>query len=55
MAITETTFAYAGMLVPVTISSWPSLRCPASSAPIGSPSRSRAGRYDQERRSSPNP
>ena len=43
------------MLVPVTISSWPSLRGPASSAPAGSPSRSRAGRYDQERRSSPNP
>ena len=55
MAITETTFAYAGGLVPVTISSWPSARCPASSVPIGSPSRSRAGRYDQERRSSPNP
>jgi hypothetical protein len=53
MAITETTFAYPGRLVPAAISSCASLRWPSSSAPIGRPPRSRAGRNDQSRRSSP--
>jgi len=59
MAITRTTLAYAGMLVPVPRSDsaeWLQ-RCPASSAPIGSPPRvPRRGRdSDAGRRSSPNP
>jgi hypothetical protein len=53
MAITETTFAYPGRLVPAAISSCASLRWPSSSAPIGRPPRSRAGRNEQSRRSSP--
>ena len=54
MAITETTLVYPGRLVPAAISSCASLRWPSSSAPIGRPSRSGAGRNDQSRRSSPN-
>ena len=50
MAITDTTFVYPGRLVPVTISSCASRRCPSSSAPIASPFRSCAGRNDQSRR-----
>ena len=54
MAITETTLAYPGRLVPVTISSCASLRWLSSSAPIGKPVRSGDGTKDQSRRSSPN-
>ena len=53
MAITDTTLVYPGRLVPVTISSCASRRCPSSSVPIGSPFRSCAGRNDQSRRSWP--
>ena len=55
MAMTDTTFAYPGRLVPVTISSCASRRCPSPSAPIGSPFRSGTGRNDQSRRTSSAP